>query len=170
MAETPQGIHQTDSCKRGRARPLESGGANGKEAWWADQGGACIKIAQEARARKMVRRGNTRASRRFQNCPELADTPHSRCSRRSDSGIRSGRLGNCRPLRQKRPRKSIELFRVLRDANLALLKSLTPEQWKHYGMHAERGEESIEQIVRMFAGHDINHTKQIEKIFSAKKS
>jgi hypothetical protein len=59
---------------------------------------------------------------------------------------------------------------VLRDANLALLKSLTPEQWKHYGMHAERGEESIEQIVRMFAGHDINHTKQIEKIFSAKKS
>jgi uncharacterized damage-inducible protein DinB len=68
------------------------------------------------------------------------------------------------------PRKSIELFRVLRDANLALLKSLTPKQWKHYGMHAERGEESIDHIVRMFAGHDINHTKQIEKILSAKKS
>jgi uncharacterized damage-inducible protein DinB len=64
-------------------------------------------------------------------------------------------------------RKSIELFRVLREANIALLKSLTPEQWKHYGMHAERGEESIEHIVRLNAGHDINHTKQVERIVAA---
>ena len=68
------------------------------------------------------------------------------------------------------PRKSIEVFRVLREANLALLKSLKPEQWKHYGMHAERGQESIEHIVRMFAGHDINHMKQIERIVAKKKS
>jgi hypothetical protein len=68
------------------------------------------------------------------------------------------------------PRKSVELFRVLREANLALLKSLAPQQWKHHGVHAERGEESIEHIVRMFAGHDINHTKQIERILGAKKS
>jgi DinB superfamily len=62
------------------------------------------------------------------------------------------------------PRKSVEQFRVVREANLALLKSLTPEQWKHYGMHAERGQETIEHIVRMFAGHDINHLRQIEGI------
>ena len=62
------------------------------------------------------------------------------------------------------PRKSVEQFRVLREANLALLKSLTPDQWKHYGMHSERGQETIEHIVRMFAGHDINHLQQIEKI------
>ena len=37
------------------------------------------------------------------------------------------------------PRKSIELHRVVREANLALLKSLSPDQWKHYGQHAERG-------------------------------
>src|ERR1700674_4763063 len=67
------------------------------------------------------------------------------------------------------PRKSVELFRVLREANLALLKSLTPEQWKHHGMHAERGKETIEHIVRMFAGHDLNHTKQVERIVGAKK-
>ena len=66
------------------------------------------------------------------------------------------------------PQKSIELFRVLREANLALLKSLQPEQWKHYGMHSERGQESIEQIVRMFAGHDINHLQQIENILTRK--
>jgi len=66
------------------------------------------------------------------------------------------------------PRKSIEQFRVVREANLALLKSLTPEQWKHYGMHSERGQESIEYIVRMFAGHDINHLQQIERILAGK--
>src|SRR5579863_160717 len=66
------------------------------------------------------------------------------------------------------PRKSLEQFRTLREANIALLKSLTPEQWKHYGIHAERGEETIERIARMFAGHDINHTRQIERILANK--
>lgn len=65
---------------------------------------------------------------------------------------------------QRDPRKSVEQFRVVREANLALLKSLTPEQWKHYGMHSERGQETIELIVRMAAGHDINHLQQIERI------
>lgn len=62
------------------------------------------------------------------------------------------------------PRKSLEQFRAFREANLALLKSLTPEQWKHHGVHSERGKETIEHIVRMFAGHDINHVRQIEAI------
>jgi hypothetical protein len=67
-------------------------------------------------------------------------------------------------------RKSLEHFRAIREANLALLKTLTPEQWKHHGIHAERGVESIEHIVHMFAGHDINHTKQIEHIVARKRS
>ena len=62
--------------------------------------------------------------------------------------------------------KSVELFSVLRGANLALLRSLTPEQWKHYGMHSERGKETIEHISRMFAGHDLNHIQQIERILA----
>ncbi|HEV3483755.1 MAG TPA: DinB family protein [Candidatus Acidoferrales bacterium] len=65
-------------------------------------------------------------------------------------------------------RKSFEQYRGLREANLALLKSLTPEQWKHHGMHSERGEESVETIVLMFAGHDINHIGQIERILTQK--
>src|SRR6266852_8922924 len=64
------------------------------------------------------------------------------------------------------PQKSVEQFRVVREANLALLESLTPEQWKQYGMHSERGQETIEQIVRMTAGHDINHLRQIERILA----
>src|SRR5271167_2836552 len=64
------------------------------------------------------------------------------------------------------PRKSVEQFRVVREANLALLKSLTPEQWKHHGVHSERGVETVEHIVRMFAGHDLNHIQQIERILA----
>lgn len=66
------------------------------------------------------------------------------------------------------PRKSLEQFRILREANLALFKSLTPDQWKHHGMHAERGEESIQHIVRMLAGHDINHLEQLEALLAGK--
>ena len=64
------------------------------------------------------------------------------------------------------PRKSQERFAAFRKANLDLLKSLSPAQRKYHGMHAERGEESIETIARLCAGHDINHLRQIEKIVS----
>jgi len=67
------------------------------------------------------------------------------------------------------PRQSIDQFRALREVNLALYKSLTPEQWKHYGMHAERGQETVEHIAKMFAGHDLNHLSQIEGILAQKK-
>src|SRR5450755_702601 len=67
------------------------------------------------------------------------------------------------------PRRSIELQRVVREANLALLKSLSPDQWKQFGQHAERGQESIEHIVRMVAGHDLNHIQQIEQIVKPTK-
>jgi hypothetical protein len=67
------------------------------------------------------------------------------------------------------PRKSVEQFSAVREANLALLKSLTPEQWKQYGMHSERGQETIEHIVRMTAGHDMNHLEQIERILPGKR-
>jgi hypothetical protein len=65
--------------------------------------------------------------------------------------------------------KSLDHFSAVREANLALFKTLTPEQWKHYGMHAERGQETIEHIVTMFAGHDLNHIKQIAAIVTPPK-
>ena len=67
------------------------------------------------------------------------------------------------------PRKSVQQFSAVREANLALLESLTPEQWKHYGVHSERGQETIERMVRMTAGHDMNHLQQIEEIVRGKR-
>jgi hypothetical protein len=66
------------------------------------------------------------------------------------------------------PKESLEVYATLRKANLALLRSLDPAQWKHYGMHSERGEESVEKVVRMFAGHDLNHLGQVERILGRK--
>jgi uncharacterized damage-inducible protein DinB len=65
------------------------------------------------------------------------------------------------------PKVSLETFRVLRENNIALLKALPKGLWSRYGIHQERGKETITQIVRMFAGHDLNHLQQIEAIAKA---
>jgi hypothetical protein len=67
------------------------------------------------------------------------------------------------------PRVSLETFRALREANLSMLKSLPKNLWENHGMHQERGKETITHIVRMFAGHDLNHVAQIEQIKQIKK-
>jgi DinB family protein len=67
-------------------------------------------------------------------------------------------------------KKSLALFRAVREANLELLRSLDAAQWKLFGMHSERGEESIEMTVSMIAGHDINHLRQVEALVSANRS
>ena len=58
----------------------------------------------------------------------------------------------------------LEMYTVLRDANLKFLAGLPAEQWENFGMHQERGKETITHIRNMEAGHDLNHFKQIEKI------
>jgi len=72
--------------------------------------------------------------------------------------------------RNRDARRSLELFRVLRENNLAMLKEIAPEVWDNYGMHLERGKESIAHLTRMFAGHDTNHILQIEGIVKQLKS
>jgi hypothetical protein len=61
-------------------------------------------------------------------------------------------------------RRSLELFRTLRENNLAMLSEISKETWDNYGMHLERGKESIAHLTRMFAGHDTNHVLQVEGI------
>jgi len=70
--------------------------------------------------------------------------------------------------REQDARTSLEAFCVLRERNLALLRSLKPRQWKQYGMHQERGKETVARVAEMFAGHDINHLGQIERLAGRK--
>jgi hypothetical protein len=65
------------------------------------------------------------------------------------------------------PFESVELFAVTRAANLALLDRVDPKRHEHHGMHAERGRETVTHLIRLYAGHDLNHLRQIERIASA---
>lgn len=71
--------------------------------------------------------------------------------------------------RDRDPKQSVEIFRVLRENNLAMLKALPTEAWERHGMHLERGKETIAHLARMFAGHDTNHLLQIERIVAQLK-
>ncbi|HEV8182619.1 MAG TPA: DinB family protein [Candidatus Angelobacter sp.] len=66
------------------------------------------------------------------------------------------------------PRQSLANFRTLREANVTLLKSVPRKLWDNYGIHEERGNESVSHVVRMVAGHDLNHLQQIQRILKGK--
>jgi len=70
---------------------------------------------------------------------------------------------------KRNAKQSLELFRVLRENNLAMLKALPKETLENYGMHMERGKETIAHMTRMYAGHDTNHVRQIEGIVAQLK-
>lgn len=61
-------------------------------------------------------------------------------------------------------REKLNLFSALRQSHLSLLKSLKPGEWKRYGIHEERGKETVERMLQMLAGHDVNHLRQIKGI------
>ncbi len=62
---------------------------------------------------------------------------------------------------------SLEQFDVLRRGNLALVRRATPSDLKRVGVHEERGEESVEHMMRLYAGHDLVHERQIDRIVAA---
>jgi DinB superfamily len=62
---------------------------------------------------------------------------------------------------------SVTLFRLLREENLRLLHQLSDEEWGRFGIHAERGRESVRDIAAYYAGHDLNHFAQIERARAA---
>lgn len=64
------------------------------------------------------------------------------------------------------PVLSLDALRLTRERLVRLLESLPRESWDFYGMHSERGMETVTRVVEMLAGHDINHMNQIEERLS----
>jgi hypothetical protein len=62
---------------------------------------------------------------------------------------------------------SLAQFSALRAANVRLLERATPDELRRVGVHEERGEESVDHLMRMYAGHDLVHLKQLARIASA---
>jgi len=64
------------------------------------------------------------------------------------------------------PHTSLALFAGLRAAQVRLLRGLGDEELDRFGMHAERGKESLRQLIGLYAGHDLNHLSQIERLLA----
>ena len=60
--------------------------------------------------------------------------------------------------------EALDMFRLLREANLRMFAQLTPAQWQRHGVHAERGRFTVQDLCRHMAAHDINHIDQIRRI------
>ena len=65
------------------------------------------------------------------------------------------------------PAEALELFTVVRRANLRLLERASPGDLLRVGVHAERGDESLDRLRRLYAGHDLLHHRQIERVRAA---
>lgn len=53
------------------------------------------------------------------------------------------------------------IFRLTSEANVALLRGLTAEQWQRVGVHPERGPLTLQQIVEIEAKHELEHTTSL---------
>jgi uncharacterized damage-inducible protein DinB len=63
--------------------------------------------------------------------------------------------------------EALDRFAALRRSNLRLLSELSSDDLQRVGVHTERGEESVAHMIRMYAGHDLLHLRQLERIRQA---
>jgi uncharacterized damage-inducible protein DinB len=59
------------------------------------------------------------------------------------------------------PARSLPLWQALRARNLAVLAGLRDADWRRAGDHAERGTESVADIVEHLVTHDREHVAQL---------
>lgn len=68
-------------------------------------------------------------------------------------------------------REYLALFTGLRRSNLQLLNAFTPRQLRaRYGVHEVRGRQNVWDFVRLEAGHDLSHIRQIRKVLAAHRA
>ena len=67
--------------------------------------------------------------------------------------------------RRADPKRLLGEIALLRGVNLALIQRIPRREWANrYGLHSERGEETLGRSLELIAGHDLNHISQIEAI------
>ena len=55
-------------------------------------------------------------------------------------------------------------FEAFRRANLRVLTGLSADDWQRVGVHAKRGDQTLRVMTKWWAGHDLLHLRQIERI------
>lgn len=62
---------------------------------------------------------------------------------------------------------ALDELAMLRRANLRLLRRATAEDMGRVMRHAERGDEPLAHMIKLYAGHDLVHLRQIARIRQA---
>jgi len=70
---------------------------------------------------------------------------------------------------EREPSELVEIFRTLRQFNLALWRSMSAANLQRTGQHNERGPESLGVMLRLLAGHDLSHLEQIRRYIRASR-
>jgi hypothetical protein len=68
---------------------------------------------------------------------------------------------------EREPSEFVEMFRIMRQFNLALWQRMSAADLERTGLHNERGPESLGLMLRMMAGHDLSHLDQIARYVQA---
>jgi hypothetical protein len=68
------------------------------------------------------------------------------------------------------PEESIAALGLLRARNLRLWHRLSAADWERVGIHGDRGRESLRDLARIVAGHDLFHRRQVARIAAASVS
>ena len=66
--------------------------------------------------------------------------------------------------RRSDAKRLLAQIRVLREGNLDTILRVPRRNWKRYGMHNERGRQTVRRNLELIAGHDLNHLDQIRAI------
>ena len=69
--------------------------------------------------------------------------------------------------REAKLEESLKSFLAVREMNLRFLSGLPKSAWSKYGIHSERGRETLRELAVLVAGHDLNHIAQIRKILGS---
>ena len=64
-------------------------------------------------------------------------------------------------------KQALASYLSVRAMTVHFLKAQPKEVWQRHGQHSQFGQLGFGKIVRMLAGHDINHLRQIERILKS---
>jgi len=67
------------------------------------------------------------------------------------------------------PRRALETFVALRRANVAFIDGIPRKELKRWGAHSQFGRLTLAKMISLMAGHDLNHTRQVEERLAAKR-
>lgn len=83
------------------------------------------------------------------------------------TGMDQDRWVAAQPHADADPHELIDAFAALRQVNLSFWRAVPDEAMARTGHHTERGEQTLEDILRFAAGHDLHHLDQLRRYVDA---